>query len=391
LAEGGAAKERLPDTLGTVEVVQFHRDASSVDGVAHSRGPDAPNALWYTSGTTGRPKGVVHSRKSGVLTSSSWIEVLELGASDRGPVNNFFHIGMMSTAVPLLAVGGTVVLIREYKVEVILSAVAEHGLTFLSVFPIFLNLLDRDPSVMEKYDLTSVKTIFFGSTRVDSDLLSRSVARFPGAIWAQGWAQTEINSGGTCCRGLDFTRRFNSVGLPVPCVEHLAILDGQGQQLPPHEVGELCIRGPMVMLGYYCDSAATANAIRGGWLHTGDLGYRDEGGYVYLKGREREMIIRGGENVYPAEVEAALAEHPDVADVAVVGIPDSVMTEVPVAFVILREDSTVTSDELLGFASDRLARYKRPAFLDIVDELPRNSVGKVLKAPLVERATAYSR
>jgi acyl-CoA synthetase (AMP-forming)/AMP-acid ligase II len=277
-------------------------------------------------------------------------------------------------------------------VDTILAVVERNRLTQFNVPPVFLNLLDKDPALLKHYDVSSVRSIVFGAARVDPALLRRSVARFPGVIWVQGWAQTEINSGGTANRGASFLERFGSIGLPISCIDELAILGDDGKELPAGEVGEIGVRGPTVMLGYFDDPDATSSALDGGWLHTGDLAYRDADGYVYLKGRSREVIIRGGENVYPAEVETVLCQHPAIADAAVVGIPDSVMTEVPVAFAVLQPSARQpTVEELMAFMEERLARFKRPVAITLVEELPRTATGKVHKPSLVARARHHAR
>jgi acyl-CoA synthetase (AMP-forming)/AMP-acid ligase II len=372
----------------TATVVTLSGDASI--RVVDERGLDEPAALWFTSGTTGAPKAVLHSKRSGVSAVAAWVDALELNEFDRGLSLNFFHIAVMSGAVALIAAGGTVVLASNFNVDIVLELIERHRLTHVSLPPVFLNLIDREPSVVDKYDLGSLNQIIYGSAPLDPELLRRSVERFR-VTWMQGWAQTEINSGGTCNRGDSFFERFGSIGLPVGCVEAVAIIDEQGRHLPAGEIGELCVCGPMVMLGYYRNTEATAEVLRDGWLHTGDLAYKDSDGYLYLKGRKREVIIRGGENVYPAEIEGVLSGHRAVREVAVVGIPDSVMTEVPVAYVVLQEGGSVSEDELRAHAAQHLARYKRPVVIEVVDELPRNAVGKVLKVVLSDAASRYAR
>jgi acyl-CoA synthetase (AMP-forming)/AMP-acid ligase II len=377
--------------LGPVDLIPLDLDAEP-EGFSHDRGPDDPCALWFTSGTTGRPKGVLHSGRSGVLASSSYIDMLGITEEDRSLCQNTFHIGMMGGyVVPVIGAGGVLVMLREFSVENMVGSIQDHRLTAAGFPPAFLGLLDRDPTILDKFDVRSLRHIMIGASSTDAGLLARSMARFPDAVWVHAWGQTEVNTGGILCQGPDFMQRPSSVGRPMTCVDEVAIVDKTGAAAPAGEVGELCLRGPTVMLGYYRNPDATAGTLRDGWLHTGDLACREEDGYIYLKGREREVIIRGGENVYPAEVEAVLAQHPSVGEAAVVGIPDSVMTEVPVAFVALREPDVVTVKELLGFTSERLARYKCPVHLELVDELPRNSIGKVRKTDLAERASKYSR
>jgi acyl-CoA synthetase (AMP-forming)/AMP-acid ligase II len=378
-------------TLGSVDLIPFDPDAEP-ESSTHDRGPDDPCALWFTSGTTGRPKGVLHSGRSGVLASSSYVEMLGITAEERSLCQNTFHIGMMGGyVVPVIRAGGVLVMLHEFSVENILRCIQDHRVSGTGFPPAFLGLLDRDPTILDQYDISSLRHILIGASPTEPGLLARSIARFPDAVWVHAWGQTEVDTGGILCQGPDFMQRPSSVGRPMTCVDEVAIVDKTGAAAPAGEVGELCLRGPTVMLGYYRNPEATADTLRDGWLHTGDLACQDDEGFIYLKGREREVIIRGGENVYPAEVEAVLSQHPSVGEVAVVGIPDSVMTEVPVAFVALRASSAVTVEELLGFTSERLARYKCPVQLELVDELPRNSIGKVRKTDLADRARKYCR
>jgi acyl-CoA synthetase (AMP-forming)/AMP-acid ligase II len=390
LPAAGEIAPSLPALAGSATAAAVMLTGEASVAVVDERGLDEPVALWFTSGTTGAPKAVLHSKRSGVTAVTAWVDALELDEFDRGMSLNFFHIAMMSGAVALIAAGGTVVLVPSFKVDIVLELIERHQLTHVSLPPVLLNLIDREPTVVDKYDLSSLDQIIYGSAPLDPELLRRSVERFP-VRWMQAWAQTEINSGGTCNRGDSFFERFGSIGLPIGCVEAVAIIDQQGSHLPAGEIGELCVRGPMVMLGYHRNEGATAEALRDGWLHTGDLAYQDADGYLFLKGRKREVIIRGGENVYPTEIEGVLSTHPAVGEVAVVGIPDSVMTEVPVAYVVLQEGATASEDELRAFAAQHLARYKRPVVIEVVGEIPRNAVGKVLKALLSESASRHAR
>jgi acyl-CoA synthetase (AMP-forming)/AMP-acid ligase II len=379
-----------PDRFGSAQVHYWELTGSAAEPVEDTRSPDEAVALWYTSGTTGVPKGVLHTKRSGVEAVTSWVEASAFTESDSGPSLNLYHIGSMSSAIPLIVVGGAIVLVRWVNMDNTLDLVHRHRITYMTMQPVILNLLDRDPTVFERYDVSSVRRIVVGSGPSDPALRRRMMGRFPNATWAEGWGQTETNSGGTCTRS-PALEHFGSIGLPIRCIEQLVVLNERGEEMPDGVVGEVCVRGPSVMLGYYRNPAGTAEATKGGWLHTGDLGYRAPDGYVFLKGRRHELIIRGGENVYPGEVEAALCEHPAVAEAAVVGVPDSVMSEAPVGFVVLRNDSQCDSDELRAFAAERLARYKVPTVILVVDELPRTAIGKVAKPLLVEQAKAHAR
>jgi acyl-CoA synthetase (AMP-forming)/AMP-acid ligase II len=350
--------------------------------------PDAPGTLWFTGGSTGAPKLVVHARRSPVLAIDSWIERLDLTEKDRGFALNFCHISTLSNTGAVLAAGGSVILIPEFRVPTILALIEQHRATLLITLSLFVNLLVREPAVVQQYDLSTLRTVLIGGSPTERTLWQKVVALLPHVRWGQAWAQTELCSGGTAALGDEFMTRPASVGRPLSCVTAIEIRGDHDRLLPHGTVGEVCVLGEAVMQRYDGDPPGETN---GGLMRTGDLGYLDADGYLYLVGRKREVIIRGGENLFPAEIEAVIASHPAVHECAVVGIPDSVMTEVPVAFVIPVPGATISPDELAAFANDCLTRFKQPVAYEVVRELPRNSIGKIQKAELRGLGARHSR
>jgi acyl-CoA synthetase (AMP-forming)/AMP-acid ligase II len=346
--------------------------------------------IWYTSGTTGHPKGAVHTHESCLSAIAAWIAEWDWTPDDRGLIRNLYHVGMMATVVALLLAGASLALSGPFSIDSYLASVQDNGVTILRTAQVMLALIDKRPELLDRYDVSSVRRVGVGGA-IDRDLLLRSLDRFPGRVWDYSWSQSELNSGGTNVSGDAWFSRISSCGRPIACIEALSILDAEGKALAPGAVGEVCVRGSSEMVGYRNAPEATREVKRGGWLHTGDLGYVDPDGYLYLVARQREVIIRGGENVYPAEIEQVVASHPAVDECVAVGIPDSVMGEVPVAFVVWRPGMRAAVSDLDELARSNLAAYKRPLHIEVVDEIPRNALGKIQRTALSEAGSKYSR
>ena len=376
----------LPTRLGPTAVTVVN--LASGGPVDISLAPDAPGTLWFTGGSTGAPKLVVHARRSPVLAVASWIERLGLTENDRGFALNFCHISTISNTSAVLAAGGSVILIPEFRVATILALIEQHRATLLITLSLFVNLLVREPAVARPYDLSTLRTVLIGGSPTDQGLWQRAVELLPHVQWGQAWAQTELCSGGTAALGEEFLARPATVGRPLSCVTAIEIRDDHDRAVTQGTVGEVCVLGEAVMQRYDGDPprAATQDLRR-----TGDLGYLDPEGYLYLVGRNRDVIIRGGENLFPAEIETAIATHPAVHECAVVGIPDSVLTEVPMAFVVPLPGADFSAEDLAAFASERLTRFKQPVAYEIVPALPRNSIGKIQKSDLRQQGARHSR
>jgi len=335
----------------------------------------------YTSGTTGRPKGVV-------LTFDHFTYFPEtmkahLPISDRdvdGSILPMSHISGPIILNLMADVGLTVVIVEEIRPKKILEAVQEHRITFFHAVPPIFQMILNLPS-RERYDLLSLRFVAMMGTVVPEELMQEWYEAYPHAVPLQGYGATETSPLLTLTRFEDAPRKVASAGYPAPRVE-LKVVDKKGRELPPGEVGEVIARGPQIMKGYFKNPRATAQKIRDGWYWTGDLGRFDSDGYLYVLGRADDMIITGGMNVYPSEVENVIISHPKVAEVAVVGIPDPERGQALKAVVVPKVGESLGKRELLKFCRERLASFKIPKVVEFRESLPRSRTGKVAKREL---------
>lgn len=338
--------------------------------------------LMYTGGTTGLPKGVMLSHRN-IMTAHYG---LALGNSFTRNDAVCFSLPMFHVAIwPVichLMVGGKAVILRRPDLGEILQAVQNERCTHLLLVPTVLTWLVDDPRIGE-YDLSSLRLITYAGSPMPVDVLKRCMDRF-GPILSQGYGMTEAAPLVSIHFKEDHilegprSRLLSSVGKVGVFVEARAV-DEQDGALAPGEVGEICIRGKNVMMGYWKNPELTAQALRGGWLHTGDVGMIDDEGYIFLMDRKADMIITGGENVYPAETEEVLYQHPAVMECAVVATPDDKWGERVQAVVALKAGKTATETELISHCKAKLAGYKCPKSIAFWNELPKTSVGKILR------------
>ena len=394
-AFGDLAREAIRTAGRPVSVVEL--DSAASDGFAawrdHQSGsgpeitihPSDTTLQLYTSGTTGRPKGVM-------LTHAN---LLEIWIAARAADLNWYrwsddevclaampaaHIAGTSWGVSGLLNGATSVILREFDPRRVLVAMATERVTKLLMVPAALNILAQTPGARD-VDFSNLKTIFYGASPIPFDLLKQCIALF-GCDFVQQYGMTETC--GTIAylppedHVAEGNPRMRSAGLAMPGVE-LKIIDSDGTSLPAKAVGEVAIRSRANMAGYWKNEAATRATIdANGWLRTGDAGFLDADGYLYIQDRVKDMIISGAENIYPAEVESAIFGHPDVADVAVIGVPDDKWDEAVKAVIVLKPGATADAAGILEFTRARIAAYKAPKSVDFVDALPRNATGKVL-------------
>ncbi len=371
---------RLPtSTLALADLEQGIADTRNVP-VAD----DDPLLMIYTSGTTRRPRGALLSHANCFWTSLSLSRTLEIGRDDRVlSVLPQFHVGGW-TIQPLLAwwTGATVVLERTFDAQRVLRLISGKQITTMMGVPAHYLMLAQHPDFATA-DLSSLRYAVVGGAPMPEPLLRTWLAR--GVRLAQGYGLTEAAPNVLCLRPEDARDHAGSAGTPYPHV-NVAVADPvTGALLDGPAVGELLVAGPNVFGGYWRDEAATALALRGGWLHTGDLVERGGDGYFRILDRLDDVYITGGENVSPAEVESALFAHRAVADVAVVGEPDPRWGEVGAAYVVMRAGCHTDAQELIEHCRARLAGYKIPKRIEFVAELPRSSVGKVLRRGLRDR------
>lgn len=350
-------------------------------------GPDDPLLLMYTSGTTGSPKGALLPQRKALFNSLNAQIFFGLSRDDRVLVAlPLFHsFGLNILSLPTLYAGGAVVLHPRFEPEAVWRAVAAERITFFGAVPAMfqrlLEALDKAPS-----DTSSLRFLFTAGAAIPVDLI-RAYERH-GLVLKQGFGQTETSIL-TCLDARDALRKAGSVGRPVFHAEVRIVANpddapGDWRDARAEETGEIVVRGPITMLGYWRRPEETAATLRDGWLRTGDLARADADGFLELVGRARDMYISGGENVYPAEVEAVYAQHPEVSDVAVVGVPDPRWGETGCAWVVPARGAHLDPAALRAWGKERLADFKLPTHFRFVSELPRTVTGKVQKHRLGE-------
>ncbi|MEW6471096.1 MAG: long-chain fatty acid--CoA ligase [Actinomycetota bacterium] len=354
------------------------------------RGGDALAALFYTGGTTGQAKGVMLSHAN-LLTQTYGALASGALVTPRGRllhVAPMFHLADLALWMMSSTLGGTHVILPGFDPGAALEAIARHQITDLLLVPTMLQALVDHPAAASA-ELGSVRRVAYGASPISEALVQRVMKRFRGAGLTQGYGMTEVSAIATLLDPADHARPelLRAAGRAAPHAEVRIVDpdDPEDRELPRGTVGEVAIRGGHVMLGYWRQPEATATALRNGWMHTGDGAYMDNAGYVFIVDRIKDMIVSGGENVYSAEVENALASHPAVAMAAVIGVPDPDWGERVHAVVVLAPGAAVTPDALREHCKQRIAGYKAPRSVEFVDALPLSAAGKVLKRELRQR------
>jgi long-chain acyl-CoA synthetase len=359
--------------------------------------PDDDAAIFYTSGTTGKPKGAVISHRNIIsnmfnTAASQARAFLRRGAAPPPPdpaVQRaflisvpFFHAtGCFATMVPALMGGHKLVMQRRWNVDEALPLMEKERITNFGGVPTVVWQVLEHPK-FDQYDLSSVESVAYGGAPSAPELVARTRQRFSRAQQRQGWGMTETSATATSNIAEDYEHKPASCGVP-PATGEAKIMNGDGRELPRGEVGELWYKGPVVARGYWNDPQATAETFVDGWLKTGDLARMDEEGFIYIVDRAKDMLIRGGENIYCIEVENVLYAHPAVMDAALVGRPHRTLGEEPVAVVCLKPGMSVSADDIRRWSAARLAAFKVP--VDVVfwpEALPRNANGKIVKSEL---------
>ena len=397
-------------------VPQFRRESTSLREVVHcGEGPvpadmhgyeqllqqaaPAPDALrrgddlagiFYTGGTTGFPKGVMLSHAN--MCSSALSVYSDEVVHDNGTylhVAPMFHLADMGFSQAQWLGSSSHSILPSFDPDSLLDTIARDRITSVLLVPTMIQMLVDHPAMRTPRDLSSLKTIIYGASPISEALLERVMAVLPGVAFVQGYGMTELSPIATLNTAYYHSvegrklGKLSSAGRAARCME-VRIVDAEDREVPHGTVGEVVVRGPNVMLGYWNQPELTAQAVRDGWMHTGDGAWMDDDGFIFIADRMKDMIVSGGENVYSGEVENAVARHPAVAACAVIGIPDDRWGETVHAVVVTKAGAAVTTDELIAHCRTLIAGYKCPRSVAFVEQLPLSGAGKVLKATLRE-------
>jgi len=341
--------------------------------------------IMYTSGTTGYPKGAMQTHR-GIIAADMLIDDFLDIDSDKDriicAVPLFHSIGTVMTMVEAVFTGIPCVYMRNYKTEDLIKTIQDERITIIIHVPTVIWLI-ANHTKFEQYDLSSLRIAFIGGASKSTELISQIRQRMPWLKICEAFGMTETHTMDCLLLDSEIERKIDTVGQGVP-IEELKIIDKEGNECPPGVPGELLFRGPKVIRGYWNNPEATGKAIVDGWLHTEDVAMIDDEGFVSILDRIKDMIIRGGENIYSVEVENVLYRHPAVLETAVVGVPDEVMGEQVKAFIVLRDTTTCSVEEIRDFCAQHLADYKVPKFVEFINALPRTPAGKIKKKVLRE-------
>ena len=346
--------------------------------------------LQYTGGTTGLPKGVMLTHRNYITSAIGMLLTTLAEEGDKTlQVLPIFHTAWWPALIHHYCGGGAVIA-KRFDFNEILAMAEKERVTHINMVPILFSWVLDFPD-LDKYDLSSIKLLTYAGAPMPADLMRRCIEKF-GPIFQQGYGLTEAAPLATILLEKDqstldgppeITRRISSAGKESMITE-VRLFDDEDKEVPVGEVGEIVVRGKNIMKGYWKDPELTAKALRGGWLHTGDLATLDEYGFIYIVDRKNDMIITGGENVYPYEVEKILYEHPAVLEAAVVGVQDKTWGEAVTAVVALKAGTTATEEELIGFAKERIAGYKTPKQVIFMESIPKTAIGKILRRQVRE-------
>jgi len=372
--------------------------SASPDDVITEVDDNDTTILMYTAGTTGRPKGVPLTHNSFAFYVLENVDPASPDVEEKNLLTvPLYHVAGVQAMLAAVYGGRTLVMMRQFEVKEWMDMVQQEKTSRAMLVPTMLKRVIDNPD-FDKYDLSSLRVITYGAAPMPFEVIKKAIEVMPNVRFINAFGQTEtastitmlgpedhIISGTQAEKEKKLKRLASSIGRPMSDVE-VRIINEEGKELPLGEVGEIVARGPRVMSGYWKDDEKTAKAFtKDGWLHTKDTGYMDDEGYIYLAGRADDMIIRGGENISPEEVENALYSYPKIEEAAVIGVPDPDWGQEVMAVVVLKKGEKATPEEIKECCRQKLSSFKKPNFVVFVDELPRNPMGKVLKRVLREK------
>lgn len=374
-----------------------HEADYSLDDLFEEQSPELPiideedlALIIYTSGTTGKPKGVMLTHKNWTEMTKMSIESLQLTENDRSfLILPLFHVNaIMFTLAAVLYQGGSAVINKRFDLDSFLPLVDRYQPTFTSGVPtVYQMLVNLPEGVEEKYDISSLRFGICGAAPVSLRLFEQFESRYSVKL-IEGWGLSEGTTASTL-NPIDGKRKVGSIGKAMKGQE-VKVVDDNGDEVPVGEKGELIVRGPNVMKGYFKRPEETEKTLKDGWLYTGDIGYRDEDGYFYIVDRKKDMIIRGGMNIYPKQIEEVLYQLDGVLEVAVIGVPDEKYGEEVEAFIVRKEGYDLTEEDVKEFCREKMANYLAPKKIHFMSSLPKNSVGKITKGILREFRKRYN-
>jgi long-chain acyl-CoA synthetase len=394
-------RQRLPKVKNYICIEGSAPDMIAYDDLLasnHEQEPDIqieeddPLFIVYTSGTTGVPRGALYTHRSAMDNTKTFVIMKGLQSEEKHlTIMPPFHIGGIDNLHAYFYVGGSNVIMKSFDPVATLRAIQEEKATDMQVVPTHLAAIFALPD-FDKYDLSSLKRIYYVGSPMPVELLKKGLETW-GPIFAQGYGQTEAGPNITAMPREDhkvLDKPAEEHGVLASCGQpnigvHVRIVDDKGNDVEPGEAGEIIVQSKHNMDEYWHKPDDTRETIVNGWLHTGDIGRYDEKGYIYIVDRKKDMIVSGGENIYPREVEEVLYQHPAVLEAAVIGIPDPYWVEKVHAVVVLKKGESITADELTNFCKGKIARYKAPKSVEFVDSLPKNPSGKILKRELREK------
>jgi long-chain acyl-CoA synthetase len=394
-------RDKLPKIKNFISLEKAGPDMAAYDDLLKEYPANEPDVLVdeddyvciiYTSGTTGMPRGALYTQQRFIEDSKALVIDMSLQPNDRRvQITPLFHIAGNTHFRSSLYTGGCNIIVKFFDAATTLKIIQEEKATFMDFVPTHLVAMLNLPNLKD-YDISSMKCLWYGASPMPLEVLKRGIKVF-GPVIAQGYGQSESgpaishldqNDHNVLDRPEKEQKKLASAGRPDIGVQ-VRIVNEKDEDIGPGEVGEIILRSKHVMVEYWQKPEDTRDTLVKGWLHTGDLGYYDEEGYIYIVDRKKDMIISGGENVYPREVEEVLYRHPAVLEAAVIGIPDDYWVEKVHAVITTREGQKVAAEELIAFCKKSLAGYKVPKSMEFVDALPKNPAGKILKRELRDK------